>query len=85
MAQVAYFNVQLAELLIDLNVEMDYPLLDKLAQPCRLKSQRMAGIRIENDRIIRLLEILMHSSSQLGGLSAAHIHQATLQSPSAHT
>ena len=63
----------------NLNVEMDYPLLDKLAQPCRLKSQRMAGIRIENDRIIRLLEILMHSSSQLGGLSAAHIHQATLQ------
>jgi hypothetical protein len=45
----------------------------------------MAGIRIENDRIIRLLEILMHSSAQLGGLSAAHIHQATLQSPSAHT
>ena len=63
----------------NLNVEMDYPLLDKLAQPCRLKSQRMAGIRIENDRIIRLLEILMHSSSQLGALSAAQIHQATLQ------
>ncbi len=39
----------------------------------------MAGIRIENDRIIRLLEILMHSSSQLGGLSAAQIHQAILQ------
>jgi len=63
----------------NLNVEMDYPLLEKLAQPCRLKSQRMAGIRLENDRIIRLLEVLMHSSSQLGGLSAAEIHQAILE------
>jgi hypothetical protein len=63
----------------NLNVEMDYPLLEKLAQPCRLKSQRIAGIRIENDRIIRLLEILMHSSSQLAGLSAAEIHQSILE------
>jgi hypothetical protein len=62
----------------NLNVEMDYPLLDKLAQPCRLKSQRMAGIRLENDRIIRLLEILMHSSCHLGGVSAAEIHQSIL-------
>jgi len=62
----------------NLNVEVDYPLLEKLATPCRLKSQRMAGIRIENDRIIRLLEVLMHSASHLGGLSAADIHQAVL-------
>ena len=62
----------------NLNVEMDYPLLEELAQPCRLKSQRMAGIRLENDRIIRLLEVLMHSSSHLGGLSAADLHQAIL-------
>jgi len=33
----------------NLNVEVDYPLLEKLATPCRLKSQRMAGIRLEND------------------------------------
>jgi len=38
----------------------------------------MAGIRIDNDRIIRLLEVLMHASSQLGGLRAAQIHQAIL-------
>lgn len=30
----------------NLNVEVDYPLLEKLATPCRLKSQRMAGIRL---------------------------------------
>jgi len=63
----------------NLNVEMDYPLLEELAQPCCLKSQRMAGIRLDNDRIIRLLEVLMHSSSQLGGLRATDIHQAVLQ------
>ena len=62
----------------NLNVEMDYPLLEKLAQTCRIKSQRMAGIRLENDRIIRLLEVLMHSSSHMGGQSAADIHQALL-------
>jgi hypothetical protein len=63
----------------NLNVETDYPLLENLAKPCRLKSQRMAGIRIENDRIIRLLEVLMHSSSHLGGQSAANIHRAVLE------
>jgi DNA-binding transcriptional ArsR family regulator len=63
----------------NLNVELDHPLLEKLAQPCRIKSQRMAGIRLENDRIIRMLEVLMHSSSQLRGLSAAQIHQAILE------
>jgi len=63
----------------NLNVEMDYPLLENLAKPCRLKSQRMAGIRIENDRIIRLLEVLMHSSSHLGGQSAADIYRAVLE------
>jgi len=62
----------------NLNVEVDYPLLEKLATPCRLKSQRMAGIRLENDRIIRLLEVLMHSSGHLGGQSAADIHQTVL-------
>jgi hypothetical protein len=57
---------------------MDYPLLEKLAQPCRLKSQRVAAIRLDNDRIIGLLEILMHSSSQLNGISAANLHKALL-------
>jgi len=62
----------------NLNVEIDYPILETLAQPCRLKSQRMAGIRLENDRIMRLLEVLMHSSSHLGGQSAADLYQAVL-------
>ena len=62
----------------NLNVETDYPLLEKLAQPYRLRSQRVAGIRFENDRMIRLLEVLMHSSSQRGGQSAAKIHQIVL-------
>jgi len=62
----------------NLNVQIDYPLLEKLAQPRRLRSQRMAGIRLENDRIIRLLEILMHSSAHFNGLSATDLHQAVL-------
>jgi len=39
----------------------------------------MAGIRLENDRIIRLLEILMHSAGHIGGMSAADIHRAVLE------
>ncbi len=62
----------------NLNVEIDHPLLANLAKPTRHKSRRMAGIRLENDRIIRLLEVLMHSCSHLGGQSAAQIHQAVL-------
>ena len=63
----------------NLNVEMDEPLLEKLAQPCRLKTQRMAGIRLEHDRIIRLLEVLMHGCAHLGGQTAAKIYQAVLE------
>jgi len=63
----------------NLNVEMDDDLLEKLAQPRRVKSRRMAGIHLENDRIIRLLEILMHGSAQVNGLSSADIHQTILQ------
>jgi len=62
----------------NLNVEIDYHLLEKLAQPCRLKSRRIASIRLDNDRIMRLLEFLMHSSSQLIGISAVHLHKAVL-------
>ena len=62
----------------NLNVEIDYPLLETLAQPCHLQSQRVAGIRLENDRMIRLLEILMHSSSHLNGISAADLHRAVI-------
>ena len=63
----------------NLNVEVDYSLLEKLAQPCHRKTQRMAGIRLENDRIIRLLEIMMHTSSQIQGLCAAQIYQFLLK------
>ncbi len=51
-----------------------------LSSTGRLKSQRVAGIRFENDRMIRWLEVLMHSSSQRGGQSAAKIHQVVLES-----
>jgi hypothetical protein len=63
----------------NLNVEIDFPLLQTLAQPCRVKSRRVAGIRLENDRMIRLLEVLMHSSSQLNGTRAVDLHRAILE------
>jgi len=70
------FMDQQAELL---NVEPDHPLLEQLAQPARIKTQRFGGIRIEQDRIIRLLEVLMDGSTQINGSSAAQLHHALLK------
>jgi DNA-binding transcriptional ArsR family regulator len=44
----------------------------------RLKSRWVADTPLDNDRIIGLLEVLMHCSSQLNGISTAHLHKAVL-------
>jgi hypothetical protein len=59
-------------------------------RPCRLcaseadcpadhhGSVRYPGIKVQHTRIIRLLEVLLHGSTQLGGWTAKEIHQAVL-------
>ncbi len=62
-----------------LNVHVDFPLLQRLALPITIGTVRYPGIRIQDVRIIRLLEVLLHGSTTVGGWPAQQIHQAILQ------
>src|SRR6516162_7929612 len=62
-----------------LNVHVDFPLLQRLALPITIGTVRHPGIRLQDVRVIRLLEVLLHGSTAVGGWTAKQIHQAVLQ------
>src|ERR1700727_2722847 len=59
-----------------LNVHVDFPLLQRLALPIPVGAGRYPGVKIHDPRVIRLLEVLLHGGSQVGGWTAKHIHHA---------
>ena len=61
-----------------LNVHVDFALLQRLALPITIGSVRYCGIKIHEPRIIRLLEVLLHGSTTVGGWTAKQIHSAVL-------
>lgn len=61
-----------------LNVHVDFPLLQRIALPIQVGAARVPGIKIHDTRMIRLMEVLLHSSSGIGGWTARQIHQAVL-------
>jgi len=61
-----------------LNVHVDFPLLQRIAMPITIGSVRYSGIKIHDVRIIRLLEVLLHNGSTVGGWTAKQIHQAVV-------
>ena len=61
-----------------LNVQVDFPLLQRLALPITLGSVRYPGIKIHDARVIRLLEVLLHGGNTVGGWTAKQIHEAVL-------
>jgi len=61
-----------------LNVHVDFPLLQRLALPVSIGSVRFPGIKIHDTRIIRLLEVLLHGGTTVGGWTAKQIHEAVL-------
>jgi len=61
-----------------LNVHVDFPLLQRLALPINVGAVRYPGIKIHDTRVIRLLEVLLHGGSHLGGWTAKQIHHAVL-------
>ena len=61
-----------------LNVHVDFPLLQRLALPITIGSVRYPGIKIQDTRMIRLLEVLLHGGNTVGGWTAKQIHQAAL-------
>ena len=62
-----------------LNVPVEYPLFQRLALPVTAGKTRVPGIKIQDVRMIRLMEVLLHSATQIVGWRTADIHQAILQ------
>ena len=61
-----------------LNVHVDFPLFQRLALPILCGRTKIPGIKIHDTRMIRLMEVLLHGGSPLGGWRSAHIHAAVL-------
>jgi hypothetical protein len=57
---------------------VDFPLLQRLALPITIGAVRYPGIKIHDPRVIRLLEVLLHGGSHVGGWTMRQIHQAVL-------
>ena len=61
-----------------LNVHVDFPLLQRIALPITKGTVRYPGIKIHETRVIRLLEVLLHGGTHVGGWTAKQIHEAVL-------
>src|SRR6201984_1098188 len=61
-----------------LNVHVDFPLLQRIALPVTVGAVRYPGITIHDPRLIRLLEVLLHGGTQVGGWTAKQIHHTVL-------
>ena len=61
-----------------LNVHAEFPLLQRIALPITIGAVRYPGIKIHETRVIRLLEVLLHGSTYVGGWTAKEIHAVVL-------
>jgi hypothetical protein len=72
-----------------LDVHVDFPLFQRLARPVCSGKSKIPGIRIQDTRMIRLMEVLLHGGPQLNGWQTTQIWQAILTafslSPQAYT
>jgi hypothetical protein len=61
-----------------LNVYVDVPLPQRIALPVTIASVHFPGIKLHDQRIIRLFEVLLHNGSTVRGRTAKQIHQAVI-------
>ena len=61
-----------------LNVHVDFPVFQRMALPITSGRSRVPGIKIHDTRIIRLMEVLLHSGTKIGGWRTAQIHESIL-------
>jgi hypothetical protein len=61
-----------------LNVHVDFPLFQRMALPIISGHTRVPGIKIQDTRMIRLMEVLLHTGTKIGGWRTAQIHQEIL-------
>jgi hypothetical protein len=62
-----------------LNTQVDFPLLQRLALPLLQGKTKIPGIKIHDTPMIRLLEVLLHSGTQITGWRSRDIHHAILE------
>jgi len=58
------------------NVHVDFPLFQRWAWPIPAGRSKVPGIKIHDTRRIRLMEVLLHCGTKIGGWRTAEIHQA---------
>jgi hypothetical protein len=61
-----------------LDVHVDFPLFQRLALPIPSGKTKIPGIKIQDTRMLRLMEVLLHRGTQLGGWRSRQIHEAIL-------
>jgi hypothetical protein len=61
-----------------LDVHVEFPLLQRLALPITVGTAKFPGIKIHDTRMIRLMEVLLHGGTTVGGWTAKQIHAAVL-------
>jgi len=61
-----------------LNVHVDFPLFQRIALPVTIGKTKVAGIKIHDTRMMRLMEVLLHGGTQLNGWRSADIHRTIL-------
>jgi len=59
-----------------LNVHVEFPLFQRLALSIPSGRSKIPGIKIQDTRMMRLMEVLLHGGSQLAGWRTAQIHEA---------
>ena len=57
--------------MLNLNVQVDFPLFQRLALPVKVGKTPIAGIKIQDTRMIRLMEVRLHGGPQLNGWPTA--------------
>ena len=62
----------------NLNVHEEFAFLRRISLPVRNGATRTPGIRIEDARMRRLLEVLLHAGTEIGGWSSREIHARIL-------
>jgi hypothetical protein len=61
-----------------LNVHVDFPLFQRMALPIVMGRTKVPGIKIHDTRMIRLMEVLLHAGTKIGGWRTPDIRQAIL-------
>ena len=57
---------------------MDFALLQRMALPVMAGKTKIAGIKIHDTRLMRLMEVLLHGGTQLNGWRSADLPQSIL-------